>query len=177
LNAHAQPQRAGIEFLPQAIFDRLDLRCSRGLVGRGARRRNDGWIVYGLTEYQSAGGGVTSGGAVIDQRAAVLVLQESRHIRRTNLHFQRRGNAIEGLQAAARGILPVLVQVDETRRDDETLGIQHAFAGQGLRRDAHDPALSEAYVADGIDARFRIHHAAALKHDVVGLRKRRSGEK
>jgi hypothetical protein len=116
-------------------------------------------------------------GAVVDQRAAVLLLQERGDIRHTDFHFQRRRDAIESLQAAARDILRVLVQVDEAGCDDEALGVQHAFAGQGFRGDAHDPALSDADVADGIDSGFRIHHAPALKYRVVGLCERRGGEK
>ena len=70
----------------------------------------------------------------------------------------------------------MLVQVDEAGRDDEALGVEDALAGKRLRGDARDPALSDADIADGIDARLRIHHAPALKHDVVGLRERRRGE-
>ena len=86
----------------------------------------------GCAERQSARGGVAGGGAVVDQRAARLSLQERRDIRHTDLHFQRRGDAIEGLQAAARDILCVLVQVDEAGRDDQTLGVKHALAGERL---------------------------------------------
>jgi len=107
---------------------------------------------------------------------ACLLLQELRDARHADLHFQRRRDAIEGLQAAARGILSMLMQIDEARRDDQAFDVEYAFAGKLLRRDARDPALGDAYIADGIDARLRIHHAPAVEHDVVIFRERRRGE-
>ncbi len=180
LDAHADPERAGIEFL---AFRRssIALICAerRGLVGRGSRRRHRcAGSSYGLAECQSAGGGMARGGAVVDQRAAVLAF--CRNAATSGAPISISSAVVTPSKAFSRLLAaswPCWCRSMKPGATIRPLASEHSLTGQRLRRDAHDPALRDADIADGIDARFGIHHAAALEHGVVGLRKRRCGEK
>ncbi len=176
LNAHADAQRPGIQFPVQPLLHPLDLLRRRRLVGRRTRLRQYGGIMNGRTERQRASGKMARGRAVVDQGAALFLLQKCGDIRHADFHFQRGGNAVEGFEAAARGVLPMLVQVDEAGRDDESLDVDDAFAGERLRRDPRHLALGNTDVADRIETGLRIHYAPAAEHDVVGLCEYRRGE-
>ena len=60
------------------------------------------------------------GRPVVNQRPASSFGQETRNIRNSDFHFQRRGHAVQGFQAVILRVLAVGVQVDKTRSDDET---------------------------------------------------------
>src|SRR6185503_15515803 len=100
----------------------VDLRRARGVVGRRAladepllhlaraRRRMAGVdVVLEL----AARGDVAGGGAVVDRRAALLRRVPRRDRPDSDLHVERRRDAVARLQPAARLLLAVRVQVDE----------------------------------------------------------------
>ena len=63
--------------------------------------------------------------------------------------------------------VPVPVEIDEARRDNETGGLDVASTLEGLVRDDIYPTIDNADVADRIQPRLRIHDAATLDHNVV----------
>jgi hypothetical protein len=61
----------------------------------------------------------------------------------------------------------VPVQVDEARRDDQTVRIELPLAVQALLAQRLDPAVADADIAHGVEARFRVHDASPRNHDIV----------
>ncbi len=69
---------------------------------------------------------MAGGSAVVNERVPFLRLQKLGHVGRANLHFERRGHAVERFDALAGKLLAVLVQVDEAGSDDEASGVDDA---------------------------------------------------
>ena len=105
----------------------------------------------------------------MDERVAFLRLKELSHVRRADFHLQSRGDAIECLYPLAGQILPMLVQVDESRRDHKSGSMDHAFRLQRCVGDSRNASILNANVADRIRLGFRIDDASAHDHDVVLL--------
>jgi hypothetical protein len=63
----------------------------------------------------------------------------------------------------------VCVEIDESRRDNQTSDVNRLATLETFGRDGGDPSVAYADIAHGIESRRRIHHAAALEHDVKRL--------
>ena len=92
----------------------------------------------GRAEHQGSRRDMAGRRAVVDQRAAFFGFQELCDIGHPDFQFQRRGYAVERLDALAFRFLAVLVQVNESRSDHEAAGMDDPSPGQRLGRDAGD---------------------------------------
>ena len=108
-------------------------------------------------------------GSVMYERVAFLRLEKLSHIGRADFHFQRCRHAIEGLYPLAGQILPMLVQVDESRRDHEAGRVDNTPTLQRRMRNSRDPSLLNPNITHSIGLGFRVNDASALDHDVVLL--------
>jgi hypothetical protein len=63
----------------------------------------------------------------------------------------------------------VLVQVDEAGGDDQARGMDDSASGQGSGGDACDFAVTDADVANGVEAGFGVDDAAAFEDQIVLL--------
>jgi hypothetical protein len=176
MTAYLSNERAGedaitrISSLAYGVFDRLS-RAS-DLVGRGSTLGQDDPGLGGQrgSEYQGSRCHVARRGTVVNQRAALFSFQEPSHVGRTDFQLQSRGNTVERLDALACKLLAVLMQVNESRSDNEPAGMNDATAAQRLGRYAGNPAIADADVAHGIRACFGIHDLSAFEHNIKLLR-------
>ncbi len=60
------------------------------------------------------------------------------------------------------------VEIDEARRDDESRGIDHAFADKHFGIDGNDAVARDPDVPDSIERGLRVDHPTTVDHDVVG---------
>ena len=61
------------------------------------------------------------------------------------------------------------VQVDEARRDDQSLDVQHAFSAQLGRRYRRDFAVADADVANGVKPRRGVHYMSVSENEIILL--------
>jgi hypothetical protein len=78
--------------------------------------------------------------AVVDERLPLARGVERRHVGRADFEFERRRDAIERVEAVVLVVLPMHMQVDEARRDDQPLGVDHLLPLQRTFGDRGDPA-------------------------------------
>jgi hypothetical protein len=112
---------------------------------------------------------VAGGRAVVDQRIPLLGIQKLGDVGRADLHFQRGGYAVEGLDALAGEILAVLMQVDEAGCDDEAGGVDDAPSAERDVGDAGDLAVANADVADRVEVSLGVDDAAPFEDEIVLL--------
>src|SRR6476646_9460299 len=62
------------------------------------------------------------------------------------------------------------MEIDETRRDDETSGVDLLSACERSAGDLGDLPAPDANVPDGIEPRFRIDHTASQNDEIEILR-------
>ena len=178
LNAHADAECAGVEFVAQALLYLLDLlgrcwfiRCRSALgqdLGNAGTRVNHARIQR-CTEDQRPRRGMAGGCAVVDQRVPFLGREKLSDVGRADFHFQRRGHAVERLHALALDLLAVLMQIDEAGSDDQSRRVDDAAAGEWFGGDARDLSVADADVAYGVEAGLGVHDAAAFEDEVVLL--------
>src|SRR5437016_3396626 len=108
---------------------------------------------------------MTGRGAVMDQRVTFLVFQEPGDVGHSNFHFQRRGYAVKRLDALAFHVLAVLVQIDESRCDDKSAGVNDVPSAHCFGRDTDNLSVAYADVAHSIEAGFGIHDASAFEDE------------
>ena len=90
-----------------------------------------------------------------------------------HFEFEGTGDAVPGLERVGFGILPVLVQIDEARRDHQAFGVNDFAPLQGLRGDGLDGATVDPHRTHRVQFGFRIDYAAIGDHHIIGL----SGER
>ena len=100
---------------------------------------------------------------------AFFCFQEGGDVGRADLEFECRSDAVHGFDALAVEILGVLVEIDESRGDDQSGGMDDAAATERPGGNAGDFAVENADIADGVEAGFGVHDAAAGKDQVVLL--------
>jgi hypothetical protein len=76
-------------------------------------------------------------------------------------------------------ILPMGMEVDESRCYDKSRGIKEPRTIQPFTRDYGDGSARNSDVADSIQTALRIHYAPALEHQVIGrfLRERENDQR
>src|SRR3954471_21258029 len=60
------------------------------------------------------------------------------------------------------------MQVNESRRDDETASVDRISASYRCSTDLGDSAITDSDILNRIEAGFRIHYPTAQNHPVVG---------
>ena len=123
----------------------------------------------GIVHHFHAHGDVADAYAEIDQRLPFPRGIPFGNIIGSGLEFQRSRHAVMGLKLIVARLLPVLVEIDESRRDDQSLGIDGRTPRQRRFGYGGDLASADADVAHSIQARLRIHHPAIGDHQIVGL--------
>src|SRR4051812_1600269 len=114
----------------------------------------------------------------VGTRAAIIDLFEVRgHVRRSAAAVSgndRRTALHEKVRILARlfrryAAIAVRVQIDEARRDDEPLALNHSRrAGELEPADGDNPIVLDGYVADDAVAIGTVVNRAAAKHQVGG---------
>ena len=192
LMGHPDPQRTVGQPRPQALlegWERLALErlvtglgqqaLRLGIVRRGSGGRclcpGHGFLIPG--HHSSADRPVADCRPVVEHRALRTSCEEVRHVKHAALQLQRSGDAVHGLELVGPVGLPMGMEIDEARCDDQAGRVYDDGAFQRLVGDGLDDRPPDAHVADSVEPRFRIHDTAALKHDIVGLLTRgRSGQ-
>src|SRR5579864_236349 len=116
-------------------------------------------------------------GSVIDERVSFHGLQERRDVGLSDFHLKRGSHAVKRLNALAFKVLGMLMQIDEPGCNNQAFGGNHALAVKSVSRNFLNLALTDADIANGIKASFRIDHAATQNHKIVALRQRQQGHK
>jgi hypothetical protein len=84
----------------------------------------------------------------------------------TAFELERRRDAVARLIAIAFERLRVRMWVDETRCDDEAGHVDGGRRGERRRTHRRDGAAANADMADGIEPRGRVHHAAVGEDEI-----------
>src|SRR5579864_197651 len=129
LNAHSDAESAGVQFMLQALFDSADLLGCSVLVGRraalwqnflNARVRPDIPRVQRRTEDQRPRRYMARSGAVVNERLAFFGLKKLCNVRDADFHFESVCNPVESLYSLAREFLAMLMQIDESRSNNQS---------------------------------------------------------
>jgi hypothetical protein len=107
------------------------------------------------------------GGPEVDNRVARFAGQKRLHVGRTDFHLEGARHTVKRLQHSRCFILSVLMQVDKARCSHEPVGIDRARPGERLSRNTCDAAADDAYIADLVEAGFRIEHPPPADHQIV----------
>jgi hypothetical protein len=99
------------------------------------------------------------------------------HVGGPYLEFERRGHAVAHHHAIRLLLLPVFVEIDETRRHDVASCIDDALPGEWRFRDRVDLPGPDADVAHGVEPRLGIHDASVGDDEVVGRRRLLRGQR
>src|SRR5579864_1737389 len=103
---------------------------------------------------------------IVDERVSFPGLQKCRDIGLPNLHLKRSGHAVQRHTALTFEVHSVLMQINESRSNNQAAGRNHALAGNSLSRDFFDRALDDADIANSIETCFRIDYPATLDHKI-----------
>lgn len=151
LNAKTDGDRAALQALLEALFHLPDF----SLCG-GAARSFAGWQKrHGFFHRGHARGEMSGADTVIDQRFPFAFGVPTIDVASADFEFQRTRHTIERFETKVFFVLAVLVQIDETRRNDEAARVDHVAALETLARDRFDLAARYAEVADGVSLSTR----------------------
>src|SRR6266699_3444271 len=112
--------------------------------------------------------------AIIDEAPALPRGVPGRDWVGPDLQFQRGRHAVVRIVAVALRVLPMRMQIAEPRRHHEAVHVEHLSRLERLDRDGCDPALPDADVARGVQARLRVEHAPAREDEIERLAPRPS---
>jgi hypothetical protein len=95
-----------------------------------------------------------------------------------DLQFESGRATVTGLDSVVLFVMPVLVEVDESRRHHQAAGIDHTSGRERRARDRRDRGAAGAYMPDCVQARFRIDHPSVVDGDVklLGAGGKRHGQ-
>ena len=141
-----------------------------GLVGRESTLGENFSLWNWSAEYQSPRCSMAGGGAVVNERAPLFRFEELSDIGRADFQFERGGHAVERFHPLALHLLTVLMQVNESGRNDQVSGMDDPASGELAGRNTDNLAVEDANVAHGIEAGFGIHDTSAFEHEVELLR-------
>ena len=105
----------------------------------------------------------------VDERLPFPCLIPAVHIGSAAFQLERGCHAVVCLKLIISRLLPVLMQIDEPRRDDESLRVDHLFTLQRFSGDRANLAAANSDFSYGIQARLRIHDPSIGDDHVVGL--------
>src|SRR6185503_6636528 len=160
---HADAERAFVQALPDQGEDLLHFIGGGGAVDRLIARQECAAVLH----YRHARGNVSDGGAVVDQRLALTRAVPRGDGRDADLHLERGGDAVAGLEAVVLGGLAVRVEVDEAGSDDQALGVDGLAAAQRAGGHGSDLSGADADVADSVEIGGGVHDAAVGDYEVV----------
>ena len=166
LQTHTDAECAGRE---SAVDDALhvgDLRVGGDLVAAGSRRQK---VRRRILHHDHARAHVADRCAVVDERLPFPRFVELGNVLRSDLELERGGHAVEREDAIVLVILPVCVEVDEARRDDEAFGVDRRLAGDRRGRDRFDLAVADADESRRVETGLGVEHAAIGDDDVIRL--------
>jgi hypothetical protein len=112
---------------------------------------------------------MAGGGAVVNQRSTFFGFEKLCNVCRSDLHLERSRDSVERFEPLAGEVLPMLMQVDESRSDDKACGLNDAASGQGFCGDTEDFSVAYANVADRVKTSLGIHDASTLHNHVILL--------
>ena len=165
-DAEADGDRAAAEAALDAWRDPGDL-VGRRRAMRGGTARQEG---AGILHHGHPHRDVADADAVVDDRLSLACRVPPVDVARSNFKLHRGRDAIHGFQRVDGRIdvgQRVLVQIDETGRDDHAGRVQRRAPAEPLRADGADHAVADADVPDRVQVRLRIDHAAVADDDVV----------
>ena len=84
----------------------------------------------------------------------------------TDFELERGGHAVHCFEAIVFFVLTMLVQIDKTRRDNQTTSIDHSTTAKIAAADRFDSAVGDSEIADRIGTRFRIDHSAVEDDEI-----------
>src|SRR6185437_6695212 len=128
LDAHANAQPSRVQFRAEMVLHFFDLFWTGWIVscrtGSGDERiRSLGCLKCPRTREWMAGGR-----SVIDERVAFAFAQKLSDILSSNFHFEGCRYSIKCFQSIVFGRLPMLVQIDKSRRNHQALCLDNAFS-------------------------------------------------
>src|ERR1700689_1845528 len=104
----------------------------------------------------------------MDEGVSLLGIEKLFDVGCADFHFERGSDAVEGFDALAGDVLPMLMQVDETGGDDQASGVDDAAPAERSGSDAGDFSVANSHVADGVEGSLGVHDAAAFEDEIVG---------
>lgn len=110
-------------------------------------------------------------GAIVNQSTSVQSRVVRSYVDGTALQIERRSHAVGGAEAKEVGAVLVGVEIDESGCDDVAGSIDDLAPGQRRLADRPDRPVGDADVADGVEARFRVHNPSVRDHEVIRLRR------
>ena len=124
----------------------------------------------GIAQHLHARRDVADRHAVVDDLPALARRVPRGHVAGAHFELEGRGDAVAHHHPVRLFLLPVLVQIDEARRDDVAGRVDDAGTGERRFGDRLDRPAADADMPYSVEARFRIHHAAVGDHQVVSRR-------
>src|SRR5258705_11813465 len=110
---------------------------------------------------------MSSANSVVDGGLSIALRIPAIDISSANLEFQRSSHSVHYFVAIVLFVLPVLVKVNEPRRNDEPAGIDRGAALELTAADSFNSAVGDAEVAHGVEFRFRVKYSPIQNNDVV----------
>ena len=118
--------------------------------------------------------------AVIGELTAFALTVPAGYVPGAHLELEPRGDTVPDHESEGFLALPMDVQVNKARCNDEPGCVDHARSREHILANRLDVAIADAHVAHGVQAGFRVHHPAALQNQVIhtdaGLARRAGGE-
>jgi hypothetical protein len=108
------------------------------LGGNGVSAACDRQERTGIVEYGVSGSDVADTHSVVDQCSTSALGVPSFDISNAHLQFERGRHTIHGFDSVVLCVLSMVMQVDESGRNDQPGRIQHRLAFQRLCRDGFD---------------------------------------
>ena len=97
------------------------------------------------------------------------------NIGNADFEFQRGRDPVERHEAIRILALPMLVQIDEARGDNQSARIDRPSAVQRFGGNPRDRVSTDSYVAHSVQVGLRVNDSAGLQHEVERLPSARAG--
>ncbi len=123
----------------------------------------------GVMPHRDARRQLAAGGAEVDQRPAFALCVPRGDGVGAHLHFKRRRHAVARLETIVFGRLPVRMQIDESRRDDQSRGVDRRPAPERRRGNGGDLPAANTNVPHRVEIARRVQHTPVGDHQVVRL--------
>src|SRR5262245_55218101 len=154
----ANGHRAGAEPVFDASAHLRDLGVGGGAAGGRTARKE----VTRVTHHRHPHGDVSNRDAVVNQLAGLALAIPPLDVSGADLELQYGRHALQRSVPIVLCVLPVTVQVDEARRDDQPARVDPLLALERLRVDRRNAPITNADVSYCVETGLRIEHAAVV---------------
>src|SRR2546425_1224601 len=180
LEAQTNTERTRFDLAPKRGKDPIQTLGSGRLARRGTGLRNYSGLgpkyagrqrhIPGEETCRQVRGGRTE----MDETAPSTRIDKTADVGNADFELQSGSHPVQRHEAIRIGGLPVLVQIDEPRRDEEAARVDGPRASQRFGGNSRNRVAANSDVADAVQVGLGINDAARLQYDIKGFRSPRA---